>query len=369
MKRLGLALFLASCGFTDPDTFYSFRGTVHAAQAEASRGAPVTLFVERRPQRWNECSGEAVRTALTDTDGGYAFEALAAELFDPALGAREACIRFETTFDGGAKAFADLDFLSQTKFVLPRLDEWNPSASVDGGVLTFRPFGRRELGLGWWPTSGHRAVLKAGGAVGWVAADTGFFDGGAPDVGTFRFDSDELEDFTFTVDLEAFRIEEVADPGALSVPSSPTTLRRTRARFGTDLELRGTVVPVSRGAACAGLGSPCPLTDGRLEAVELDPPLNAITFEFSRPITPRRVLLRGLNSGWNRRMPVTVNGTATLEPRDPQENWSVASPRTSDARGEPLFESYEPRLQAATSTITLSFATPVQSLAEVSFFE
>jgi hypothetical protein len=69
------------------------------------------------------------------------------------------------------------------------------------------------------------------------------------------------------------------------------------------------VVPLSRGAACSFGGEPgCPLTDGSLRAVGATADNLAVTLEFSSPIVPAEIVVRGLRT-WAAARQLEVTGT------------------------------------------------------------
>jgi hypothetical protein len=356
---------LSGC-FTDPDTFYSFRGAVETASRAPAAGAEVRLFVERDTRHVGRCRGALARTFVTDADGGYFTEALARELFDPARGPRGACVHLETDFDGGVKAWTELGFVDGTQLALPRLSEWSPSPRLDGGWLTFQPFSDDLGSLYGRPRAGHRVSLTSNGALGWFASDTSGRDGGA--FGALFLGEAEVEDFDLELELDAYRTEPVPALGVSSLP--PTDIERvTMAHGPTSLTVRGTSVPASRGAACPALGVPCPLTDGSLASNAFASGLASVSLELPRSIAPGRIVLRGLASPGGAAVLVTLDGAPLSTLADPFDLASFGLDSLG-FDGAPLVLAFDaPAGVAPSSRVMLEFSPPLTQLSELSVFE
>jgi hypothetical protein len=194
-----------------------------------------------------------------------------------------------------------------------------------------------------------------------------------------------LEDRVATLRLEAATVGAVTIAPVLNPTiglSGPTSrLARFGALVDTGLELAGQLTPVSRGASCAGLATPCPLTDGELGPIALDGG-TVIELQLAAPAVVRKVALRSLSYAATMKLNFIVlidvdtgerrviaglgaDGGLVGPPGDGLQSYGM--PLFSELDGFLLLD-VDPPLPPG-DRYQLLFAVPIQHIAEVSLFD
>ena len=393
MRSISLAMMLALAGCAEsPEDLFHLHGLVSSSGAplggqrvNLGRGRPRgTMFS-------SPClSTKDVEAGTTDQVGQFSFELFRAEVESPeASFGGSACLRVSTDVDG-ASSWVDVENERDTRNTdLGALAAWHPAASLttepsDGGlVLGFEPqppvpdcLARRV-----------RARLAVDGGVWWEA----IFE--LTDAGAARIDQaippQWLEDRHATLHLEAAAVGSVTVTRSLSATLDLAPTGSRPARFGAlteaVLEVDGRLRPMSRGAACPAIGSPCPLTDGDPALVFLDGG-NAIGIELDAPAVVRTVAVRSLSylatEAWKlkfnfilhvqpdtgeRRMIAGIGLDGGLVGPPGQGLESYGMPLFFELDGSLLLE-VSPPLPAG-ARYQLVFAQPIDHLAEVSLFD
>jgi len=303
-----MALFLG-CGVS-PEDLFEFNGVVTSAgqaltgqRVEVKRDAAIPLDVNARWWTALPCSGEkTLATTTTDGTGQFNVELFRAQIEPPSdvvLTSGSYCLRFITEAEG-TSSWVDVRPGSQQN-ELGTLQIWRPDARLEGAS----PDGGFLLSFDAPPPvvesvdSKVRVSLVSAEGVWWDSV-IDLADAGVTRV-TTELAPEWLEDRQVSVRLEAATMGWEVSPQQLFMPSSDS------ARFGqlasTGFMLAGSASPPSRGASCAAIGSPCPLTDGSPAPVAMDGG-TVIELELGSPMVVRRVGVRG-----RRYVPIHVGGT------------------------------------------------------------
>ena len=293
MARGLLALLFILSGCFNPDDIFPMKGRV--ASIEPSQGQYVELL--RDPDVTGgtaSCDGaRPFKTTTTDAEGNFQFALFRAQT-QHLSGRGTFCFRVQTTFPSGARAWTDITGING-EITTATLREWRTGLFADGGVLQFSP----PLPLADAEDAGfhisHRAQFEQadGGLVWQVDDDFSSFANHTSDRRPMEFDSLRVEDFSGTLQLTAVVFE----------PAPPSDL----GPFGNDgywpvwlaaaatLPVTGGPGPLSRGLPCADLGSPCPLTDGSLESIDLAGRLS-LSLQLPGATSVSAVVLRALEA-------------------------------------------------------------------------
>lgn len=398
LKRLSVRLSvvtmmvgLAGCGVAPEDLFH-LRGRVVAQGAAETKPEPgLRVALGRGRPRGKLFSAPCVTTkdvgaSVTDEVGQFAFELFRAELELPEASADgAACLRLGAEVDG-VSTWVDVENERQTRNTeLGTLWVWRPDASLSEGpsdaglVLGFET----PPAVPDCVAQRVRATFGVDGGVWWDAV----FE--LTDAGTGRvaqaIPPQWLEDRKGTLRLEAGAVGSVMVAQSLGLTLDLEPTRARLARFGalaeTRVELEGQLTPQSRGAACPGFPSPCPLTDGDPSPVSMDGG-TVIELELAAPAVVRTVVVRAL-----RYVPMPLKlSFLQLVDRESGERRMIAGFGADGGLvgppgeglptyGMPLFSELDGHLLLgvdpplpASARYQLVFALPVEQLAEVSLF-
>ncbi len=294
-----MLLWLAACA-NDPDELLRYSGVVLTAdQTGPLQGQTVDLF---RSSDSICTEGEPYQQVTSDADGGWAVQLYRGELELPTQSRSGRCVEWAATFASGARTR-----LSFTRIFsvarLPPLFEWSAGFALDGGVLQFDPLetpdrlaelDSQSVFSGVGVT--HEVTLSAQGQT--VLHTSDVVPPAPMQAAAVLRAPIALPDW-ITEDFDA-RLTAVAQE-AQSVDATTSSLAGEGGAPvivahvpSAKLELKGTRVPVSRGAACPPLADPCVLTDGQLAPVSLSGTGfgGSIELKLTRPAVVDRVVMR-----------------------------------------------------------------------------
>jgi hypothetical protein len=184
---------------------------------------------------------------------------------------------FRLALPAGAKGAAVwADFLVQvTDVKVPTLQQWNGAVSASAAAAGAE-FKYTDLS-GTHGLNGldYTVEARAGNGTVWMVEKA---------ASPVAFSDYVLEDFTVTATAIA----------STPVKGSGTTFTLRYQTDATTLPLR-TLVPVSRGAACAYTGAPavCPLTDGKTDRVQFAAGIPDVTVTLATAKVLKKAVLRG----------------------------------------------------------------------------
>jgi hypothetical protein len=364
-------------GCFNPDDIFPLHGSV--TSLDPVQGQPVRLLRDAVIDGRSKCDdATAFKETTTDEAGNFSFDVFRAQA-QKLTGFGQFCFRVETDFPSQSLAFADLRLDTET--TLPTFPDWRAQPRLENGVVHFEPLTplpAEETLEG--DQLVHRAEwLTADGGVAWVMDDR-FID---PQTGMLvrvpmPLDDAALEDFSGSVRMRAQLSKFEAALGPFGGSGS-----LIEARSGETLQLTGSRIPVSRGLACPALGTPCPLTDGRLDAADAGTS-QSLTLTLSTPVPLSAVVVRGaetdallvgvlLKDADGGALPLvqyllptsTWNGGAPSFMRRPRRDGGFDVLQQSSTRY------FVVALDASVpiSSVTVGFAGGVSSVAEISLFE
>lgn len=259
------------------------------ATAFGSDGAPLAnslLLLERsKTYRWDDLEPFAELT--TDETGafGYEFEHRHLSRGDGSWHS----FRVRRPSGQGAGTILDFDYYGRADFRLPPFRDVEVGTQLDGSTLSFVPPAvdddEERLDL---------VELHAGDDIAWseIAATQ-----------TLTFDPVHLEDFgPARVRVRSTASGELVFKSLLLDHWSSVSYMRSVYSPDHELSLQP-IVPLSRGASCSfplKEDGPCPLTDGKLEKVDIDDYTRAgvqeIRIDLGEPRRVQRLVLRGVES-------------------------------------------------------------------------
>ena len=380
MKRSTVLLLLLLPACFNPDDILLVHGAV--VSLDGVEGQAVRLL--RDPMALKAavaCAGaKPFKENTTDEAGNFTFDVFRAQA-TKLSGVGAFCFRVETSFPSGTSAFSDLLGLF-SEVTLPAFPDWRAQPTRSDGVLHFEPAAPLPDEGFEGDQLAHRSEwITADGGVAWAADDRVLaFDpvtmGVSPARLPMAMDELALEDFAGSVRFNA----RLTRPGENTRPfgTSATTIE---VRSGQTLPLAGTRMPLSRGMACAGLGNPCPLTDGDLTPI--DAGMQLFSFTFPTPTRVSAVVVRGVETesllmavllaqpdGGPPRvvqyaLPTSLwNAGVTSFVLKPQPDGGVEFSPKSDPRFFIVaFDAGEP-----VSAVTVGFAAGVDRISEISIF-
>ncbi len=308
-----LVLVLAGCA-DDPDELLRYSGTV----SNADRTAPLPgQTVQLLRSNDIHCFGlQPYTQRVTDADGGWSAQLYRGELELPFTDGRYGrCVEIAATFPSGARTnFYFTRLFSVAR--LPPLFEWTANVELFDGGLRWTPIETpersAELDLeragAFSAAVTHEATVTAQGVTvvntSDVVVEFPDLQSPAPNLPTVTRLPIELppwmfEDFDATLSVVAKEVRPI-DSSSSTLASSDHDAVVVRHEPAVSPEVKGALVPVSRGASCPPLADPCVLTDGLLKATIFDPMDGGLSplaggFEvvLPRPAVVRRIVLRG----------------------------------------------------------------------------
>lgn len=384
-------LLLCACG-PGPDDLFVLAGSTLSPTLAPIDGVPLSVTRDFE----GTCGNGTVLHHTTSADGGlFAFDLIRIEVI-PLYRDGVVCVRAQADFESGTRVWNDL-LGFPPDLVLPGMNDWSPGFTLAAdGTPAFSPVLPAGTPLEACETTTlaaredvfHGLVVTADSGVLWEEServlrpnpDGGF--GSSSESVAVALEPEELEDAQALVQLEAKRVgclEPVAGfaPG-IRLPYQVTTHWAGPSRVRRD----GARVPVSRGAACAELPVPCPLTDGRLVPYAFEAPRDEVVFTLPRSAAIRTLVFRGGVVGFEggegpfepRTLTVSAGGetrTVMLETTPLAMHDAVLVKSGGFQFGaRPLFQKVVlPVALPASSTVTLTFNRTLLQLAEVSLFE
>jgi hypothetical protein len=294
MKTARAVIFMsviAASGCFNPDDIFPLHGQV--VSAGGVEGLEVQLLRAQEAEITGACESEfkPFKTTTTDADGNFTFEVFRAQT--QSLGQRGFfCFRVRVTFGSGTVAETDLQAVAgETQ--LSKFYDWQPNARLENGVVVLTPpFDVNAVDGG---TLTQRTNFETDGGLAWVVDDV-YFDSFTQTPLPARpmpFGELEAEDFVGELTFDAVAGERLDDGIGVFGGFSFNAVRITPAQR---IAVTGTRTPLSRGATCSALATPCPLTDGLLEPVELGA-RSALTIDLGTAKQVSNVVFRELEVG------------------------------------------------------------------------
>lgn len=381
MRHFLWLLLLPAC--FNPDDILVVSGSLSSPDPVA--GQVVRLLRDPLANNGPGCAeAKLFKETTADEAGNFSFDVFRAQAMK-LTGGGFFCFRVETSFPSGSTVFSDLQALTGAD-KLPPFPDWRAHPTRVDGVLRFEPLAplpAEEL-LFEGDQLVHRAEwISEDGGLAWVMDDRVMaFLTGAGGIAPVRvpmvLDDYALEDFSGTVSLRGQLT--IMEEGTGPFGSGATTLE---ARSGDTLQLTGGRVPLSRGLDCPGRGTPCPLTDGALTAVDAGMAL-PIVFTLAAPASLSAVVVRGAETDATL-MAVQLIGVdggslPLVQHFFPTSLWNANAPvQTRRPQRDGGFEfapAVEPRFASITfdagvpiREVRVGFASALERLSELSIFE
>jgi hypothetical protein len=329
----------------NPDAGISVSGRALDGAGNPIAQANVSLIGSSVSAINNSCGvafADSTRSAATDTTGTYRFSLKGA---DTQLDGNARCFEASLSGDGGRQTLADFP-IQVDAVTVPDLQLWDAQLVAQPGAAQEQFSWRAPTAALTGETALSTQVLNltATDGVAWTTTlDKAAGSAVLPDA--------VLEDFALTAQLTA-----------IGVPKGSGVIFSVAHRSSALPLLRGTALPLSRGAPCtspeSALSSPCPYTDGQLAAVPAS--VGQLTVTLAAPAIARHLLLRSVTGGRD----VMVESSA-----DGQTFTSVGNGLTGDG-----FIDVALTLPAPAATYRITFRTPGKAvtnpanLAELSLF-
>jgi hypothetical protein len=293
-KLLLASLLLSAC--FNPDDILPVKGTV--TSPDPVEGQVVRLLRESRIETDDFTCANATpfKETTADADGRYQLDVFRAQA-QKLTGVGQFCFRLESTFASGSSGFTDVPRLFG-ELELPPLPDWRAQPRFEGEVLRFEPAAPLpELESLEGDQVVHRAeFVTSDGGVAWVADDRALdLFTREPSRVPIALEPWALEDFSGEVRLAA-RVTTVdpEDPAPIQFPGAGGAVL-FELRSGQSVPVAGTRTPLSRGLDCAPYGSPCPLTDGALVAVDGGGE-TMVTLALPSAVPVSAIVLRGVET-------------------------------------------------------------------------
>jgi hypothetical protein len=226
-------------------------------------------------------------------DGAYSFS-LARSQVQRLDSKGSICLRATAAFPSGTRVWADAKNGISSRLTFPDLNDWIPNLTFAAdGALAFSSAADVEPGCvpledeqnpGWSgvrqvPEPLHRVSFTVGGDVAWVETNPA------------RFGPEILEDFAGELAIEAQQLR--CGKQILGLPPSEYSAVLPVGWTSTErVSAAGHLAPVSRGASCVNVGTPCPFSDGKLTPFVFRTGGQGVSLTLDKPRPIREVILR-----------------------------------------------------------------------------
>jgi hypothetical protein len=296
MRALALVSLVVLGGCFNPDDIFPLKGTVESVAPV--EGQVVRLLRSTTAGNFGPCTGsdaKPFKETVAAADGRYSFDVFRAQA-QSLTNFSSSCFRVEATFASGSQAWSAFTLSGETE-VAP-LRDWRAHPRVEADVLVLDPpfpypMAAMDPSEQVTTLDLRGQLFTADGGLVWQVDDQLIpLDGGAAERVPMPLEGYALEDFASSVKATAF----INEPRMSGVLSFGDSVFSTTLVAGEPLVLQGTKTPVSRGAACSSVTTPCPLTDGELTVVEVDF-REALTIDWGEDKPVSALVLRGVETG------------------------------------------------------------------------